>query len=236
VTISPVKIKASKAVGVSMVARHITSHKQAEAALRLSEERLRTALMHAPVVFFTQDLQLRCTWITPLVTTWDYRNLLGSTDTKSFGAWDQRSFLGRTDAEIFGEEQGARFAAIKQEVLRTRVGSRSEVAVTFEGVTRYFDLLVEPLRDARGTLLGVTCCAIDTTPWKYLIAKLKEALDQVQLLSGLLPICASCKRIKDEREVWQPLEGYIQARSEAKFSHGVCPDCLGKLYPEYFPQ
>ena len=115
------------------------------------------------------------------------------------------------------------------------MGSRTEGSLTFEGVTRHFDLVAEPFRDARGALLGVTCCAIDTTPWKYLIAKLKEALDQVQLLSGLLPICASCKSIKDEREVWQPLEGYIQARSEAKFSHGVCPDCLRKLYPEYFP-
>jgi hypothetical protein len=68
------------------------------------------------------------------------------------------------------------------------------------------------------------------------IAKIKEALDQVRLLSGLLPICASCKRINDGREVWQPLEAYVQAHSEAKFSHGVCPDCLRKLYPEYYPQ
>lgn len=95
--------------------------------------------------------------------------------------------------------------------------------------------MVEPFRDARGTLLGVTS-SIDITPGKYQIAKLKEALDQVRLLSGLLPICGSCKRIKDGREVWQPLEAYIQAHSEAKFSHGVCPDCLRKFYLEYYPQ
>jgi len=234
VTISPVKNTAGKVVGASVVARDITSHKQAEAALRLSEERLRVALKHAQVVVFTQDLQLRYTWITPRVLAWDYRNLLGSTNTESFGAWDHRSFVGCSDVEIFGEEQGGRLTAIKQEVLRTGLGSRTDVTVTFEGVTRSFDLAVEPFRDARGTLLGLTSSAIDTTPWKYLIAKLKEALDQVQLLSGLLPICASCKRIKDERKVWQPLEVYIQAHSEAKFSHGVCPDCLRKLYPEYY--
>jgi PAS domain S-box-containing protein len=233
VTISPVKNKAGKVVGASVVARDITSHKQAEAALRLSEERLRVALKHAPVVVFTQDLQLRYSWITPPVLAWDYRNLLGTTDAASFGVWDHRGFVGCTDVEIFGEEQGARLTAIKQEVLRTGVGSRTEVTVTFEGITRHFDLAVEPFRDARGTLLGLTSSAIDTTPWNYLIAKLKEALDQVQLLSGLLPICASCKNIKDEGEVWQPLEVYIQAHSEAKFSHGVCPDCLRKLYPEY---
>jgi hypothetical protein len=70
---------------------------------------------------------------------------------------------------------------------------------------------------------------------KETIVKLQQALDEVHLLRGLLSICASCKRIKDEREVWQPLEVYIQAHSEAKFSHGVCPDCLRKLYPEHFP-
>ena len=105
------------------------------------------------------------------------------------------------------------------------MGSRTESILTFEGVTRHFDLVVEPFRDARGALLGVTCCAIDTTPWKYLMAKLTEAVDQMRLLSGLLPICASCKRIKDGREVWQPLEAYIQAHSEAKFSHGVWTAC-----------
>ena len=235
-TISPVKIKAGKVAGSPVVARQITSHKQAEAALRLSEERLRVALKHAPVVVFTQDLQLRYTWITPPVMAWDYRNLLGRTDDESCGAWDLRSFVGCTDAEIFGEERGERLTALKEEVLRTGVESRTEVTLTFEGVTRYFDLVVEPFRDARGTLLGLTSSAIDTTPWKYLIAKLKEALDNVQLLSGLLSICASCKRISDERGVWQPLEVYIQAHSEAKFSHGVCPDCLRKLYPKYFPQ
>ena len=212
----------------------ITSDQQAEAALRLSEERLRVALKHAPIVVFTQDLQLRYTWITPPVAAWDYRNVLGGNNAESFGAWDHRSFIGRTDVEIFGEEEGACLTAIKQRVLRTGVGSRTDVTATFKGVTRHFDLVVEPFYDARGTLVGLTSSAIDITPWKYLIAKLKEALDQVQLLSGLLPICASCKRIKDEREAWQPLEVYIQAHSEAKFSHGVCPDCLRKLYPEYY--
>jgi hypothetical protein len=221
-------------VGASGVVRDITKRKQAEAALRLSEELLRVALENAPVLVFTQDLQLRYTWFTPPVP-WDYRNLLGSTDAESFGAWDFRSFIGCTDAEIFGVEQGARLTAVKQEVLRTGVGSRTESTLTFEGVTRHFDLVAEPFRDGRGTLLGLTSCAVDTTRWKYLITKLKEALDEVQLLSGLLPICASCKRIKDERGVWQPLEVYIQGHSEAKFSHGVCPDCLRKLYPEHFP-
>jgi PAS domain S-box-containing protein len=217
VNISPVKDKAGKVVGASAIARDITKRKRAEAALRLSEERFRIALKGAPVVVFTQDLQLRYTWINSPVL-----------------AWNRQDYIGKTDAEIVSDEDAARLTAIKQEVLRTGVGSRTEVSVSFEGVMHYFDLIAEPLRDAGGTLLGLICSATDITSSKNLIAKLKEALDQVRLLSGLLPICASCKRIKDEREVWQPLEAYIQAHSEAKFSHGVCPDCLRKLYPEYY--
>ena len=88
--------------------------------------------------------------------------------------------------------------------------------------------------------MGLTCAATDITQLKlsvleqkHLIARLQEALDEVNLLGGLLPICASCKRIKDEHNTWQVLEGYIQSHSEAKFTHGLCPDCLRKLYPEY---
>ena len=216
VTISPVKNKAGKVVGASAIARDITERKRAEAALRLSEERFRVALKGAPVVVFTQDLELRYTWINSPVL-----------------AWARQDYIGKTDDQIVGGEEGARLTAIKQEALRTGVGSRIEVNVAFEGVMHYFDLVVEPFRDAGGTLLGLICSATDITSSKNLIAKLQEALNQVQLLSGLLPICASCKKIRDEREVWQPLESYIQAHSEAKFSHGVCPDCLRKLYPDY---
>jgi hypothetical protein len=80
---------------------------------------------------------------------------------------------------------------------------------------------------AGGTLIGRICSATDITSSKDLIAKLKEVLDDVNLLSGLLSICASCKRIRDEHQTRQPLESYIQAHSEAKFSHGLCPDCPG---------
>jgi hypothetical protein len=67
---------------------------------------------------------------------------------------------------------------------------------------------------------------------KKLIATLQQALAEVKTLRGLLPICANCKKIRDAQGAWVPIEGYIQMRSEAQFSHGLCPDCLEKLYPE----
>jgi two-component system, OmpR family, response regulator VanR len=65
-----------------------------------------------------------------------------------------------------------------------------------------------------------------------LIVELQQALAEVKKLSGLLPICASCKRIRDDQGYWQQIEGYISEHSEADFSHGICPKCAKELYPE----
>ena len=64
------------------------------------------------------------------------------------------------------------------------------------------------------------------------IAGLQDALTRVNLLSGLLPICASCKKIRDDQNRWRHLEDYIGEHSEAEFSHGICPTCAKRLYPE----
>jgi hypothetical protein len=65
-----------------------------------------------------------------------------------------------------------------------------------------------------------------------LIIELKKALDRVKTLSGLLPICASCKKIRDDTGYWNQIEVYIQTHSEAEFSHSICPACAKKLYPD----
>lgn len=61
---------------------------------------------------------------------------------------------------------------------------------------------------------------------------LEEALNEVKVLSGLVPICSSCKKIRDDNGYWNQLEKYIQEHSGARFSHGLCPDCVKKLYPD----
>jgi hypothetical protein len=67
-----------------------------------------------------------------------------------------------------------------------------------------------------------------------LITKLCEALSQVKLLSGFLPICASCKKIRDDKGYWNQIESYIKKHSEVEFSHSICPECAKKLYPDMF--
>lgn len=66
-----------------------------------------------------------------------------------------------------------------------------------------------------------------------LIAELREALAEVKTLRGFLPICAHCRKIRDDDGYWQQLEAYVQDHSEAIFSHGVCPECLSRHYADY---
>ncbi len=68
---------------------------------------------------------------------------------------------------------------------------------------------------------------------EQLIQELREALSRVKTLSGLVPICARCKKIRDDRGFWNALEDFLQRHSEAEFSHGLCPECIEVLYPEY---
>ena len=67
---------------------------------------------------------------------------------------------------------------------------------------------------------------------KRLIAQLEEALSKVKTLSGLLPICSGCNKIRDDHGYWSQVEGYIQEHTDAQFTHGLCPDCIRKYFPE----
>ena len=61
----------------------------------------------------------------------------------------------------------------------------------------------------------------------------REALSQVKALSGLLPICAACKKIRNRDGSWSHIETYIRSHSEADFTHGICPQCFDRLYPDF---
>jgi hypothetical protein len=68
-----------------------------------------------------------------------------------------------------------------------------------------------------------------------IIHRTSRVFQRMKYLEGILPICASCKRIRDESNGWHSIESYIHEQSDARFSHGICPDCAEKLYPEHNP-
>lgn len=65
------------------------------------------------------------------------------------------------------------------------------------------------------------------------IEQLRQAVDQIKTLKGIVPICASCKNIRDDRGFWNRVETYVRDHTEAEFSHAVCPDCMKRLYPQF---
>lgn len=67
---------------------------------------------------------------------------------------------------------------------------------------------------------------------ELLIQQLQESLDNIKTLKGLLPICSYCKKIRDDTGYWEAIDSYISLNSEAEFSHGICPDCLKKEFPD----
>ena len=67
-----------------------------------------------------------------------------------------------------------------------------------------------------------------------LIGELRQALGEVKALRGILPICSSCKKVRSDQGSWQQIESYIREHSDAEFSHGICPECAQRLYPEYW--
>ena len=97
-----------------------------------------------------------------------------------------------------------------------------------------------PVIDDHGRIEGAVVVNQDITEAKRLerereelIESLEEARKNIKVLRGLIPICASCKRIRDDRGSWEQMEKYIRDHSEAEFSHGICPECIRRDYPEF---
>lgn len=105
-------------------------------------------------------------------------------------------------------------------------GSLRESMATYtpdivEGVVRGFTVHVADVTLLRQREAALECA----------LRERDEVLAEIRTLRGLLPICASCKSIRDADGQWEPLEKYVSERSEATFSHGICPECVAKLYP-----
>ena len=87
-------------------------------------------------------------------------------------------------------------------------------------------------------LIGVgavaTCVGFITLNSQRLEMDLQAAEQEVKTLEGLIPICAHCKNIRDDEGFWSQFETYVSQRTEAKFTHGICPQCIEELYPEEF--
>jgi PAS domain S-box-containing protein len=140
-----------------------------------------------------------------------------------------------------GRPMEARESALDK-ALRNGESSLNEVLDIERGDGDHRTILnsVMPVRDEQGRIAGALLINQDITQDKRmereredLIRSLEDAMRNIKILKGLLPVCAACKKIRDDGGYWQQMEEYIRDHSEADFSHGICPECLISLYPEY---
>lgn len=171
------------------------------------------------------------------VTSWN------SGAEKTYG-YSSSEAIGRPISIVAPPVSAGEISHIFQKIKQgERVERYETIRVKKDGTPIDVSLTISPIKNAAGEITGISAIERDITSRKRtegernrLIDELKEALTKVKTLSGLLPICASCKKIRDDKNDWQPLEVFIKARSDADFSHGMCPDCMEKLYPEYMPE
>jgi hypothetical protein len=118
--------------------------------------------------------------------------------------------------------------------------SSDEVFVRKDGTLFPISVITSPVRE-EGRIRALVTAFRDISARKAgereqaaLIAELQAALATIRTLSGILPICSSCKRIRDEQGSWNHIEVYISQHSNAEFSHGLCQDCAAKIYPDHY--
>ncbi len=106
---------------------------------------------------------------------------------------------------------------------------------------RFLSGWATPIYNLKGEIVGAIESIRDITDQvraeeerERLISELRKAISDIKKLSGLLPICSSCKKIRDDNGYWKQIESYIKENSEAQFSHGICPECAKKLYPDIY--
>ena len=103
-------------------------------------------------------------------------------------------------------------------------------------VTEPFGYLLKPFqpRELKITIEMALYKAKMENELRRTMAELERALSEVKKLGGLLPVCANCKKIRNDQGYWEQVEVYVRDHSEAEFSHGICPQCAKELYPEFF--
>ncbi len=130
----------------------------------------------------------------------------------------QQDVIGKKIWDVFSKEEAdKRFAMVKQ-VFQTGETGTIEVRVPLpRGGEKFFLTTVKPVKDIQGAVSFIICISKDIT-------ELRKAWDEIAVLRGIIPICASCKNIRDDEGYWQRIEDYVASHSEAEFSHGLCTD------------
>jgi PAS domain S-box-containing protein len=204
----------------AVLAREIAEHRQTEERLRESEALYRSILNASPDDITIADLEGRVLMVSPNAVP-------------MFGFERVEQGKGRLVTDFLVPEDRARAMSRVALLFQGVASGPSEYrALRLDGTT--FDIEVNSalIRDAEGRPTRLVVVARDVTARKRVEAELRMAVAQIKTLRGLLPICMHCKKIRDDRGQWSPVEVYVREHTDAEFTHGLCPSCLAANYPD----
>jgi PAS domain S-box-containing protein len=211
----------------------ITERKQTDLALIATKQEIESIVKTVPDIIYRLDPHGRLTFVSDSVKRYGYEpeELLGTNVMKIVYPEDKAKTIHRINERRTGVRSTKSF--------ETRLITKNQTPVSFEVFIISAEGLYSPKKFGLRTFLGTQGIARDISERKQaeeerekLHSKLQEAFDNIKTLKGLLPICANCKNIRDDKGYWNQIEAYIRDRSDAEFSHSICPDCAKKLYSD----
>ncbi len=218
--VAPVKIDGAVSA-VSVIARDITERKRAEETLREAHEKLNATLRAVPDLMFEVDRDGRI---------YDYH-----APEHEAPYVKAELFLGKTVAEVLPESAATVILQAIAEADEHGWHGGATYSLDGPGGRQHFELSIGVMEKTGISQKRFMALTHNITKRKqaeeqreHLILELKEALAKIKTLSGLLPICSWCKKIRNDSGYWQQIETYISDHSEAEFTHGICPTCMEK--------
>jgi PAS domain S-box-containing protein len=219
---TPIRNTAGAVVAVLGISRDITDRKRAEIALSENEERYRTLVntLNDGVLLVDNDDVI----------------VLASNNLCQMLGYREEELIGKVGLQILVDEYFREIIKEKNRLRKDGIADRYEIQVLKKsGEPIWIDVSGAPMKDREGIIYGSVAILSDMTERKQseeerekLVLELRDALANIKTLSGLVPICSSCKKIRDDKGYWEQVESYIMKHSDAIFSHGFCPECTKK--------
>ncbi|MCP4756010.1 MAG: PAS domain S-box protein [Proteobacteria bacterium] len=214
---------------------NVLERRKAETALAESQRELKSIIRTVPDIIYRLDPGGRVTFISDAVKRYGYEPeaLLGHSMMDLVHPGDKEKAAFRINERRTGDRSTRAF--------ELRLLTKSKKSIPFEIFTVSSEGVYCSDNPRTGAFEGTQGIAKDITDRRrveeereQLIQELQNALTEVKILSGLLPICSYCKKVRDDDGYWQQIDRYIESRSEAKFSHGMCNDCMEEHHPKIY--